>query len=141
MGAAPEWNAVAPIIRVALQRNESACLEIVDYVGRGGNRDCIKAGLGKIQSFPLRFFQNRPQPDDQREFPVINIESEANCSRAGCLGLFNFAPSAMVARMTDSAQCFKGPEHILDSDRGSIGESRFSPNCEFHPFAIRTRLD
>jgi hypothetical protein len=140
VGAAPERQVGAPVVGVAPQRHEAPRLEIVDHVGRGGDRDPVEPAFGERDTLPLRGLEDRSQPHDQCKFPVGLGEGDTDGAFARRLDRRNAGPCVEVAGMPLGAERLVGPDHVLHRHRAAIGEARLGAEGEFHPHVIRIDL-
>ena len=122
MLAAVEGQVSPPPVGVLDVSDVPARLERTDHIGTRPD-DGVQRRDGEILTLPLRLFQDRPQPQDQRQFAVFGVEGEADRARPGLFGLGDLGPGRGIARASLGSQGFKGPEHVFRGDRASVRES------------------
>jgi len=131
----------APVIGVALEDEIAPGLEPVDDVRRRADGDDIDTGFGEIDALPLRFLQDRPHAEDQRQFAVVLVEGEAHRARAGLFHRLHLGPGPGVARVALGAEGLVGPHHVVHRHRAAVGEARLLAQGELDPGAVGRGLD
>ena len=95
-----KWNVFGPIIRVALERDKPTSLEFGDQVFARNNRNDAEAAVGKLHTVPLRFFEDRAQTCEQRQFFVFDVKSKADRTWACGLKGFDLGPETAIPTVT-----------------------------------------
>ena len=104
IGATPERDVLAPVIRVAFQHDEPPGLITINHIGARGDRDLVNRGLGEIDPLPLCLLQNRAQTGQHDQFAVGFVERDADFVFASRFDGSYLAPEPGIAAMADCAQ-------------------------------------